>query len=257
MPRYAANLSMLYGEHDFLDRFAAAAADGFEGVEYLGPYEHPKEDVAAALNAAGLTQVLFNLPSGDWAGGERGIAALPGREAEFRAGVDRALDYAAALGCRQVNCLCGIPPEGVARGVAEDVLVGNLQYAAPRLAEAGIRLLVEPINSFDIPGFLLTRPDEALALMDRVSADNLWLQFDVYHVQRMQGELMNTFSRLQPRIAHVQIADNPGRHEPGTGEIDYGFVLRQLDTLGYDGWVGCEYVPRAGTSAGLDWRNSI
>ncbi|AJE47817.1 hydroxypyruvate isomerase [Celeribacter indicus] len=257
MPRYSANLSMLYTEHDFLDRFAAAAADGFTGVEYLGPYDVPEADVADALSSAGLTQVLFNLPSGDWAGGERGIAALPGREEEFRDGVGAALRYAQALGCRQINCLCGKLPEGVARAEAEEVLVANLAHAAPRLAEAGIRLLVEPINSFDIPGFLLTRPDETLALFDRVGADNLWLQYDLYHMQRMQGELMATFERLQPRIAHVQIADNPGRHEPGTGEINYGYVLPRLDALGYEGWVGCEYVPAAGTSAGLTWRNDI
>lgn len=257
MPRYSANLSMLYTELPFLERFAAASADGFEGVEYLGPYEASEAAVAGALRGAGLTQVLFNLPSGDWAGGERGIGALPGREEEFREGVELALSYAAALECRQVNCLCGIVPEGVSREEALDVLARNLAYAAPRLAEAGVRLLVEPINSYDIPGFLLNRQGETLALFHRVGADNLWLQYDFYHMQRMQGELMATFERLQSRIAHVQIADNPGRHEPGTGEINYRYLLRRLDTLGYEGWVGAEYIPAAETRAGLTWRNEM
>lgn len=252
MPRFSANLSMLYSEHTFLDRFAAAADDGFTAVEYLGPYDETPDNVARALQANGLTQALFNLPSGDWAGGERGIGGLPGREAEFREGVARAIDYAAALGCTQINCLAGIAPAG-REAAHEAVLVENLKFAADALGQNGIRLLLEPINTRDIPGFLVTRSDQALRIMDAVGSGNLWLQYDFYHMQIMQGDLLPTFERLQHRIAHVQIADTPGRHEPGTGEIAYPFVLSSLDRLGYDGWVGCEYKPAGGTSVGLGW----
>lgn len=256
MLRFAANLSMLYTEHDFLDRFAAAAADGFTGIEYLGPYDFEIDVVASALKRSGLSQVLFNLPSGDWTGGERGIACLPGREAEFREGVETAIKYAKALGCSQVNCLSGKVPDGIGRQQAHEVLADNLAFAAPKLADAGIRLLVEPINYFDIPGFALNTSSEALEMFARVGEENLWLQYDFYHMQRMQGELIATFRALQNRIAHVQIADSPGRHEPGTGEINHGFIFEQLQALGYDGWVGCEYVPLSGTTAGLGWREA-
>lgn len=252
MPRFSANLSMLYAEHAFLERFAAAAADGFEAVEYLGPYDESPEDVARALSESKLTQALFNLPSGDWAGGERGIGGLPGREVEFREGVSQAIRYAEALECRQVNCLAGIAPDG-REAEHEAVLVENLKHAADRLGEAGIRLLLEPVNRRDIPGFLVSRTEQALQIMEAVGSDNLWLQYDFYHMQIMQGDLVPTFERLMDRIAHVQIADNPGRHEPGTGEIAYDFVLRRLDELGYAGFVGCEYKPSAATSAGLGW----
>jgi len=243
---------MLYGEHGFLDRFAAAAADGFRAVEYLGPYDETPEAVARALTENGLTQALFNLPSGDWAGGERGIGGLPGREAEFRSGVARAIDYAGVLGCRQVNCLAGIAPKGEA-SAHEAVLIENLKFAADALGAEGIRLLLEPINTRDIPGFLVTGTDQALRIMDAVGSGNLWLQYDFYHMQIMQGDLIPTFEALQDRIAHVQIADNPGRHEPGTGEIHHPYLFESLDRLGYDGWVGCEYKPAAGTSDGLGW----
>lgn len=253
MPRFAANLSMLYTEHDFLDRFAAAAKDGFKGVEYIGPYDYGPATVAGALEDSGLTQVLFNLPAGDWAGGERGIACLPGREEEFRAGVDRAITYAEALGCSQVNCLSGVVPNGISKDIALEILARNLAFAAPRLADAGVKFLVEPINHFDIPGFALNTSAETLALFDTIDEDNLWLQYDFYHMQRMQGELVATFKALQDRIAHVQIADNPGRHEPGTGEINHSYIFKQLDALGYGGWVGCEYLPLNTTSEGLGW----
>ncbi len=246
---------MLYAEHPFLDRFAAAAADGFRAVEYLGPYDHPPEEVAQALDRAGLEQALFNLPSGDWAGGERGLGGLPGREGEFRAGVENAIRYAQALGCGQVNCLAGIAPAG-AETAHEAVLVENLKFAADRLGEAGLRLLLEPINTRDIPGFLVTGTDQALRIMDAVGSGNLWLQYDFYHMQIMQGDLWSTFERLRDRIAHVQVADNPGRNEPGTGEINYEFLLGRLDASGYAGFVGCEYRPRAGTSEGLGWIRS-
>lgn len=254
MPKFSANLSMLYPEHAFLDRFAAAAADGFTGVEYLGPYDETPEDVARALADSGLTQVLFNVPSGDWAAGERGIGGLPGREAEFAQGVDKAILYAEALGCTQVNCLAGIAPEG-AEAAHEAVLAENLKMAADRLGAAGIRLLLEPINTRDIPGFLVTGTHQFLRIADAVGSPNLWLQYDFYHMQIMQGDLVPTFEALRDRIAHVQIADNPGRHEPGTGEINHPYLFESLDRLGYAGWVGAEYKPAAGTSEGLTWMN--
>lgn len=252
MIRFSANLSMLYPDLPFLDRFAAAARDGFRGVEYLGPYDFSPDAIREQLEAHRLTQVLFNLPSGNWGGGERGIGALPGREEEFRRGIAEAQRYAEALGCKMVNCLAGIP-RGVAADAAEAVLVENLKYAAPRLADAGVKLLVEPINTVDIPGFAVSTSAQAERLIDRAGSDNLFIQYDFYHMQKMRGELVAEFARLMPRIAHVQIADNPGRHEPGTGEINYAFVLGELDRLGYAGWVGAEYRPAAGTSEGLGW----
>ncbi len=253
MPRFSANLSMLFTEHDFLDRFDAAAAAGFKGVEYLGPYDHAPEEVAARLNKNGLSQVLFNVPSGDWAGGERGIAVLPGREQEFRAGVDKAITYARALGCPQVNCLAGIVPAGVDAKAAEAVFVDNLKFAAGRLEQAGIRLLVEPINTRDIPGFFLTNTKQALGILDRVGSENLYIQYDIYHMQIMEGDLARTIEANLARIAHIQLADNPGRHEPGTGEINYPFLYDFIDGLGYAGWIGAEYKPASGTEAGLGW----
>lgn len=253
MPRFSANLSFLYQELPFLERFGAAARDGFAAVEYLGPYEGPKEKVAAVLTEHGLTQALFNVPSGNWAGGERGIACLPDRIAEFRDGIALALDYAKALGCKQLNVIAGLIPRDADPVTLEQVLVDNLKYAAPRLADAGIKLLIEPINRRDILGFFLSTTDHAERILDKVGSDNLFIQYDFYHMQIMQGDLMPTFTRLKDRIAHVQIADNPGRGEPGTGEINYGFILPELDRLGYDGWVGCEYKPKAGTSKGLGW----
>ncbi|RJG45158.1 2-oxo-tetronate isomerase [Mesorhizobium sp. DCY119] len=253
MPKFSANLSMLFGEHDFLDRFDAAARAGFQGVEYIGPYDHAPDVVAAHLKKNGLSQVLFNLPPGDWAKGERGIAVLPDRVEEFRAGVDKAITYAKALGCPQVNCLAGIAPAGVDRATLEDVFVENLKYAASRLKEAGIRLLIEPINTLDIPGFFLTNTKQALALIEKVSSDNLYLQYDIYHMQIMEGDLARTIEANLGRIAHIQLADNPGRHEPGTGEINYPFLYEHLDRIGYAGWVGAEYKPKAATDEGLGW----
>ncbi|MGC4024033.1 MAG: hydroxypyruvate isomerase [Mesorhizobium sp.] len=257
MPRFSANLSMLFGEHDFLDRFDAAAKAGFEGVEYVGPYDHTPEVVAERLKRNGLTQVLFNLPPGDWAKGERGIAVLPDRIDEFRKGVDKAIAYAKALDCPQVNCLAGIAPQGVDAAVLENVFVENLRYAAPRLKDAGIRLLIEPINTLDIPGFFLTTSRQALAVMDKVGSDNLYLQYDIYHMQIMEGDLARSIEKNLARIAHIQLADNPGRHEPGTGEINYPFLYDHLDRIGYSGWVGAEYKPRSGTVEGLDWFKNL
>lgn len=253
MPKFSANLSFLYADLPFLDRFAAAAKDGFRAVEYVGPYGFPAEDVAAALKSNGLTQALFNLPAGNWDGGERGIGCLADRVVEFQAGVETAIRYAQALGCDKINCLAGIAPGGTTADERDAVLVANLKYAAPRLASAGIKLLLEPINLRDIPAFHVSTTHHAERLLDAVGSDNLFIQYDVYHTQVMQGDLVPTYARLKDRIGHVQIADNPGRNEPGTGEINYGFVLSELDRLGYDGWVGCEYKPKAGTSAGLGW----
>ncbi|HEY0271208.1 MAG TPA: 2-oxo-tetronate isomerase [Sphingomonas sp.] len=257
MRRFDANLSQLYTEHGFLDRFGAAAADGFTGVEYRGPYGEPARVIADVLRAHGLTQVLFNLPAGDWEAGERGIGCLPGREAEFREGLEIAIDYARTLGCERLNCLAGLMPEGVPYGTLEDTFVANLRHAAERLEREGIRLLIEPLNRIDLPRCMLAGTDQFDRIHARVGSANLFLQYDFYHMQVMQGDLMRGFARLRDRIAHVQIADNPGRHEPGTGEIHYGFILAELERLGYDGWIGCEYFPRGDTSAGLGWMRSL
>lgn len=253
MPKFSANLSMLFGEHDFLDRFDAAARAGFRGVEYIGPYDHTPETVAARLKKNGLAQVLFNLPPGDWGKGERGIAVLPDRVPEFRQGVEKAITYAHALGCEQVNCLAGIAPQGVSREKLEDVFVENLKFAAEKLERAGIKLLIEMINTRDIPGFFLTNTKQALGILERVGSKNLYLQYDIYHMQIMEGDLARTIEQNLGRIAHIQLADNPGRNEPGTGEINYPFLYDHLDRIGYAGWVGAEYKPKAGTEAGLGW----
>ncbi|MDP3761966.1 MAG: hydroxypyruvate isomerase [Ramlibacter sp.] len=253
MPRFAANLTMLFTELPFMERFAAARAAGFDSVEYLFPYPYPKEQLAHALQANGLKQVLHNLPAGDWEAGERGIACHPDRVAEFREGVARAIEYATALGCPQVNCLAGKLPAGVTREQAHATFVGNLSFAAAALKECGIRLLVEPINHFDIPGFFLTRTGEALAILDEVGSDNLFIQYDIYHAQRMEGELAATLQKHLARIGHIQLADNPGRNEPGTGEINYPWLFRHIDAIGYRGTIGCEYKPKTTTAEGLSW----
>lgn len=253
MPKFSANLSFLYPELPFLERFGAAAKDGFKAVEYVGPYAEPKEKVAATLKQHELTQALFNLPAGNWDAGERGIACLPDRVAEFREGVAKALDYAEALGCKKLNALAGIAPGSVSHGLLEQTFIENLQYAADRCAKAGVQLVFEPINLRDMPGYFISTTNHAERIIELAGVDNLYIQYDFYHMQVMQGDLVPTFERLKHRIGHVQIADNPGRNEPGTGEINYGFVLQALDRLGYDGWVGCEYKPKAATSAGLGW----
>lgn len=253
MPKFAANLTMLYNEVDFLDRFQAAAASGFKGVEYLFPYAYPKEQLAEKLNAFGLVQVLHNLPAGDWAAGERGIAVLPGRVGEFQDGVGKAIEYAKALGCPQLNCLVGIAPAGVDADKVRDTCVANLKFAADKLKAAGIRLLVEAINTYDIPGFYVRGTQQTLDLIAATGSDNLYVQYDIYHMQRMEGELAATLKKHLARIAHIQLADNPGRNEPGTGEINYPFLFDFIDQLGYAGWIGCEYKPKGETAAGLGW----
>ena len=257
MPRFAANLSMLFTEHPFLDRFERAAQADFKAVEFLFPYAHPAEDIRQRLDANRLMLVLHNLPAGDWDAGERGIACHPDRVAEFREGVTQAIVYAKALGVGQINCLAGKARQGVADEVLRQTFVENLRFAAAELKKAGLRLLIEPINTFDIPGFYLTRTDQAVAILDEVDADNAFVQYDIYHAQRMEGELAATVQKYLPRIAHVQLADNPGRNEPGSGEINYPFLLAHLDRIGYDGWIGCEYKPATTTEAGLGWRQRL
>lgn len=256
MPRFAANLSMLFTEVPFLDRFERAARTGFEAVEFLFPYEFPAEKIRSRIDTHRLQIVLHNLPAGDWAAGERGIACHPDRIAEFRAGVAQAITYAKALGVPQLNCLAGKAPAAVAADVLRRTLVDNLRFAATALKAAGLRLLIESINPFDIPGFYLTRTDQALAILDEVDASNAFVQYDIYHAQRTEGEIAATLQKHLPRIGHVQLADNPGRNEPGTGEINYRYLLAHLDRIGYDGWVGCEYRPARTTEIGLGWRKS-
>jgi hydroxypyruvate isomerase len=257
MPRFAANLTMLFTELPFLERFDAAARAGFQAVEFLFPYAFEANDIKARLDANGLQLVLHNLPAGDWDAGERGIACHPDRVEEFRAGVERAIAYAQTLGVKQLNCLVGKAPAGLSDSVLRETLVANLRHAAARLKAAGLRLLVEPINNYDIPGFYLSRTQQALDLLDEVGADNAFVQYDIYHAQRTEGELAATLQKHLARIGHVQLADNPGRNEPGTGEINYAFLFRHLDRIGYDGWVGCEYKPASTTEAGLGWMQAL
>ena len=253
MSKFSANLGFLFADLPFLDRFAAAAAAGFRAVEYMAPYDYAPREIAGLLADLGLTQALFNLPAGDWDAGERGMAILPDRVGDFRDSVARALDYAEALGCKRLNCLAGIAPPNVDRRMLEATLIDNLAFAAEAAAERGVKLLIEPINTRDMPGFFLSRSDEALRLIERVGSTNLWLQADVYHMQIMEGDLARRLEAAMPRIAHIQIADNPGRNEPGTGEINYGFLLPLIDRLGYQGWIGCEYQPAAALDAALAW----
>jgi hydroxypyruvate isomerase len=253
MPKFAANLTMLYNELPFLERFKAAADAGFKAVEFLFPYDFRKEQVAAELKDNGLAIALHNLPAGDWAQGERGIACHPDRVQEFRDGVEMAIDYAKALNCPQVNCLAGVLPKGVSAEKARGVLIENLRYAAEKLAAEKIGLLLEPVNSRDIPGFFVDRPSFGFALLDEAAASNLKLQYDIYHAQVMEGDLANTIAREFARIGHIQLADNPGRNEPGTGEINFPYLFRRLDELGYAGWIGCEYKPKTTTTEGLSW----
>ena len=253
MPKFAANLTMLWNELDFMDRFAAAAKAGFTGVEYLFPYDHDRNRIADALKRHSLVQVLHNLPAGDWANGERGIGCHPARVKEFRDGVAKAIEYASALGCTQVNCLAGLRPRHLDPNEARETFIKNLQYAAPRLKDAGIRLLIEPINTRDIPGFFLTHTKQAIDVIKAVGSDNLFLQYDIYHMQIMEGDLARAMQENLGKIAHLQLADNPGRNEPGTGEINYPFLFDWIDRIGYAGWIGCEYKPKAGTAEGLGW----
>ena len=253
MPKFAANLTMLFNEVDFLDRFEVAAHAGFKGVEYLFPYGHDKDILAERLKAHGLVQVLHNLPGGNWDAGDRGIACHPDRVSEFQEGVGKTIEYASALGCNQVNCLAGIVQKGVASEKLHETFVANLKFAAAKLKEAGITLLIEPINTRDIPGFYLCHSAQAREIIHEVGSDNLRLQYDIYHMQIMEGDLTRTIQANLDVIGHMQLADNPGRNEPGTGEINYPVLFSALHRMGYQGWIGCEYKPRTTTEEGLGW----
>ncbi|MDT9002295.1 hydroxypyruvate isomerase family protein [Paucibacter sp. APW11] len=255
MPRFAANLSMLYPEHDFLDRFAAAAADGFSAVEYLFPYAYPAEVLTRRLAEHGLQQVLFNAPPGDWAAGERGLACLPGREAEFRAGITEALAYAAALACPRLHVMAGIAPAGMPWEPLQAAYQANLAWAAAQAARQGVTLLIEPINGRDMPGYFLQRQQQAHEVLAAVGAANLSVQMDLYHLQIVEGDVSTRLRQYLPggRVGHIQIAGVPERQEPDRGELNYDYLFALIDELGYTGWIGCEYRPRAATSAGLGW----
>jgi len=258
MPRFAANLSMMYGEYPFPARFAAAAKDGFTAVEYLFPYEYPADDLARWLHEHGLTQVLLNAPPGNWAAGERGLAALPGKEAEFRLGIQTALEYAQTLGCPRVHVMAGLQPAGVERAAMRGAFKANLAWAAELATSAGIQLLIEPINTRDMPGYFLNRQDEAHAVVNEIGSPALMVQMDLYHCQIVEGDvsmkLRKYLRSTEPKnVGHIQIASVPERNEPDRGELDYDYVFDLIDELGYDGWIGCEYRPRAGTSEGLVW----
>ena len=256
MPRFAANLSMMYTEHAFLDRFGAAAADGFRAVEYLFPYAFERSEVAARLAEHGLQQVLFNAPPGDWDAGERGLACLAGREDEFRRGlVEQALPWAQALHCPRVHVMAGLAPAQADRGALHATYVANLAWAAREAASAGIELLIEPINLRDIPGYFLHRQEQAHAVVLEVGAPNLKVQMDLYHCQIAEGDVAMKIRKYLPtgRVGHFQIAGVPERHEPDSGELRYAYIFDVLDELGWQGHLGCEYRPRAGTSAGLTW----
>ena len=253
MPKLAANLTTMFNEVPFLDRFEAAAKAGFKAVEYLFPYAHTKEEVAQRLKRTGLTQVMFNLPPGNWETGERGLAILPNRVEEFRAAVGKGIEYAEALDCTMVHAMAGVAPSGVHPARLRETYVSNLKFAAAEVAKRGLTLLIEPCNTRDIPGYYLCTSTQALAVIGAVAAPNLKLQYDIYHAQVMEGDLGHRLEMLLPTIGHIQISDLPGRHEPGTGEINYAYLLGHLDRIGYRGWVGCEYRPEAKTLDGLAW----
>ncbi|MEM7446015.1 MAG: 2-oxo-tetronate isomerase [Pseudomonadota bacterium] len=253
MPKFDANLTFMFNEFEFLDRFDAAADAGFVGVEYVSPFEHDPDELAGRLAKNNLSQVLFNMPGGDWGAGERGIAILPDRVDEFRAGVEKTIKYAKALGCRRVHCMAGIAPVQLPRETMEQTFVENLKFAADRLEKENIRLMIEPKNSIDMPGYFINHSQSALELIDKADSNNLFLQYDIYHMQIMEGDLARTVEANIDRIGHFQLADNPGRHQPGTGEINYPFLFEHIDRLGYDGWIGCEYAPSGATIDSLGW----
>ena len=260
MPRFAANLSMLYNDLDFLDRFEAAARDGFQAVEYLFPYDFAPEQLARRLQDHGLQQVLFNAPPGDWNAGERGLACIPGRETEFAQGMERAIAYARALGCPRIHVMAGLKPAGASDDILRATYIANVRHAARLAAPHGIAILLEPINGRDMPGFFLSRQDQAHALLADIAEPNAQVQMDLYHCQIVEGDLAMKIRQYLPtgRVGHVQIAGVPERHEPDVGEVNYPYLFRLLDHLGYDGWIGCEYRPARGaaahaTSEGLGW----
>ena len=253
MPKFAANLSLMFTEVPFVDRFAAAARAGFDAVEFLFPYEHPADDLARLLRAHGLANVLFNLPPGDWTAGERGMAAIPGREGEFRDSLALALSYAAALRTPRLHVMAGVVPADADRGAYRATYVANLAHAAARAARVGIDVLIEPLNPRDAPGYFLRTQADAHAIREAVGAANLKVQMDLYHCQIVEGDVATRLRQYLPHVGHIQIAGVPDRHEPDTGELNYPYLFRLLDELGYEGWVGCEYRPAKDTVAGLGW----
>ena len=253
MPTFAANLTFLFTEVPFLDRFAAAAAAGFTAVEYLFPYDYPEQDLAARLAESGLKQALINMPAGNWAGGERGLTCLPDRTVEFRAGIDTAIRYAQALDCSRVHLVAGLMPADADSAPYDTAYLDNLRYAADRLAPHGITALIEPINQRDVPGFYLRDTTQALAAIEQAGRENLRLQFDIYHAQVTEGDLATRIANAIDKVGHFQIGNPPGRHEPDNGEINYPYLFDLIDRLGYDGWIGCEYTPAGATADGLGW----
>jgi hydroxypyruvate isomerase len=256
MVRFDANLSMMFCEVDFLDRFEAAARAGFKGVEYRFPYDFSADEISMRLEANGLKQVLFNTPAGNWDAGERGTACNPSRIDEFREGIALAIDYAKVLECGQLHCMAGLTPEGADASEIRKTYVENLRFASAEMEKAGIKCLMEMINTRDIPGFYLNRSNQAEEIMEEAASGNLYMQYDIYHMQIMEGDLAPTIERLLSKIAHMQLADTPGRNEPGTGEINYPFLFGHIDRVGYEGWIGCEYNPAGATLEGLGWMRS-
>ncbi|MCL4747293.1 MAG: hydroxypyruvate isomerase family protein [Burkholderiaceae bacterium] len=257
MPRFAANLSMMYGEVDFIERFGACSRDGFTAVEFLFPYAYPSQRIRDALDRHGLSQVLFNAPPGDWDAGERGTASLPGRESEFRDGIEMAIEYAKVLDCPRVHVMAGVLANEAQRAAHREVFLGNLAWAAARLGDAGLIALIEPINTRDIPGFLLNTQADAHAIVERIGAPNLKVQMDLYHCQIVEGDLAMKIRKYIAAVGHFQIAGVPQRHEPDVGEINYPYLFELIDELGFDGWIGCEYRPRSKTSEGLGWMKAV
>ena len=253
MPRFAANLTMMFNEVPFLERFGAARRAGFQGVEFLFPYDFPADAIRAELHRHELTMALFNMPAGDWAKGDRGLACHPNAVQQCRDGLRAAVEYAEALGCRQLHLMAGIRPAGASEEAMRETYLANVRYAAKELAARGMTLLVEAINTRDLPGFYVNTSRQALELMDAAGEPNVRFQYDVYHMQIMEGDLAKTLERHIARIGHIQIADPPARHEPGTGEINYPFLFDRIDRLGYSGWIGCEYKPTGRTEDGLGW----
>ena len=253
MPNFAANLTMMFNEYDFLDRFKAASQSGFKGVEFLFPYDYNKQEILENLKSNNLNQVLHDLPAGNWDAGDRGNACQPDRIGEFQDGVGLTIEYAKVLECPNVTCLAGIPENNSDPEKLKTTFIDNLKFAAYELKKHNIKLLIEPINTIDIPGFYLTNTDQALSIIKEVNSDNIGLQYDIYHMQIMEGNLTRTIQSNIDSISHFQLADNPGRNEPGTGEINYPFIFETIDKLDYKGWIGCEYKPVSTTENGLDW----
>jgi len=253
MLKFSANLTIMFNEVDFLDRFAAAAKAGFKAVEFLLPYPYDRNQLADIVRTNDLQVVLFNMPAGDWNAGDRGMACDPARVSAFQEGMGQAIDYARALSCKQIHCMAGLRPRGASEEKMRETYIANLQFAGRELAKQGLKLLIEAINTRDMPGFYLNTSRQAFDIMRDANVPNLYFQYDIYHMQIMEGDLSPTIEKNLAKIGHMQLADTPGRHEPGTGEINYTFLFQHIDQIGYEGWIGCEYRPATTTEAGLGW----